>query len=78
VTVDLIVLGDSLVAHVMDGDTVLAYTRLVVGGSAEEEFGVAARAEGLPLSKGHIALQSESHPIQFRRVLLRPLPVSGR
>jgi hypothetical protein len=78
VTVDLIVLGDSLAAHVMDGDTVLAYTDLAVGGATEEEFGVAARAEGLPLSEGYIALQSESHPIQFRQVLLKPLPASGR
>lgn len=78
VTVDLIVLGDSLVAHVMGGDTVLAYTDLVVGGSTESEFGVAARAEGSPLSGGFIALQSESHPIQFRQVLLKPLPASER
>jgi hypothetical protein len=74
VTVDLLVLGDSLIAHVMEGDTVLAYSRPVVGGATVEEFGDPAREDGRPLTGGYIALQSESHPIQFRQVLLRPLP----
>lgn len=78
VTVDLIVLGDSLVAHVIGADTVLAYARLVVGGATEEEFGAAVVAEGSPLTSGYIALQSESHPIQFRQVLLKPLRTDRR
>ena len=76
VTVDLFVLGDSVIAHVMDGDTVLAYSRPVVGGGSVDDFGEAARDEGRPLTEGYIALQSESHPIQFRQVLLRRLPLS--
>ncbi len=74
VTVDLFVLGDSLIAHVMDGDTVLVYSRPVIGGGGVEEFGAAAKEEGRPLTEGYIALQSESHPIQFRQVLLKRLP----
>jgi hypothetical protein len=78
VTLDLLVLGDSLIAHIMDGDTVLTYSRPVVGGATVEEFGEAAREDGHPLTEGYIALQSESHPIQFRQVLIKPLPGSHR
>jgi hypothetical protein len=77
VTVDLLVLGDSLIAHIMERDTVLAYGRPIVGGATVEEFGEPAREDGRVLSGGYIALQSESHPIQFRQVLLRPLPSGG-
>jgi hypothetical protein len=78
VTVDLIVLGDSVVYHVMGGDTVMTYSNLTVGGGTVEDFGEAANDEGRPLSHGYIALQSESHPIQFRQVLLRRLPRPGQ
>ena len=77
VTVDLIVLGDSVVYHVMGGDTVMTYSNLTVGGGTVEDFGEAANDEGRPLSHGYIALQSESHPIQFRQVLLRRLRMPG-
>jgi hypothetical protein len=76
VTLDLFVLGDSLIAHVMDGDTVLAYSRPVVGGASVDEFGEPAMNEGRPLTQGYIALQSESHPIQFRQILIKRLPPS--
>lgn len=74
VTMDLVVLGDSLITHVVNGDTVLTYSRPTVGGGSVEEFGQAAAIEGQPLVGGFIALQSESHPIQFRTVMLKRLP----
>jgi len=74
VTFDLVVLGDSLVAHVMDGDTVLTYAKPVIGGGDVEAFGEGAADEGRALTSGYIALQAESHPIQFRQVLVRRLP----
>ena len=77
VTLDLLVLGDSLIAHVMDGDTVLMYTRPVIGGADSTELAAAGLQDGQPLTGGYIALQSESHPIQFRQVLIRKLPVGG-
>ena len=75
---DLLVLGDSYIAHIMDGDTVLAYSKPVVGGASVEEFGEPGREDGQRLSEGYIALQSESHPIQFRQILLKPLPATVR
>ncbi len=74
VTLDLVVRGASSVVHIMDGDTVMAYTDLVIGGATAEEFGEPASNEGQPLAGGYIAIQSESHPIQFRTIRLRPLP----
>jgi len=74
VTVDLIVRGGTSITHVIDGDTVLTYERPVVGGGAVNGYDEAAKNDGDPLTGGYIALQSESHPIQFRQVLLRALP----
>lgn len=71
VTVDLIVYGDSIVHHVVNGDTVMTYSGPVVGGGVVNGYDPAAKVDGTALRSGYIALQSESHPIQFRSVLLR-------
>jgi hypothetical protein len=76
VTMDLFVRGGADIVHVVEGDTVLAYARPVVGGGSVEEFGNPAADEGRLLTEGYIALQSESHPIQFRKVLLKRLPAT--
>jgi len=77
VTVDLVVLGDSLVRHVIEGDTVLRYTRPVIGGGNVHQADPTVKVDGTPLRSGYIALQSESHPVQFRSVLLRRLDGSS-
>ncbi|XHR96658.1 family 16 glycoside hydrolase [Mucilaginibacter sp. UC70_90] len=53
--------GDSLVVHYVNGEEVLRYQRpqLDPVGSAEE---------GALLKSGTISLQSESHPVEFRKV----------
>jgi hypothetical protein len=73
VTVDLIVRGYSTIHHLVDGDTVLAYSRPVIGGGVVDGYDPAAKVDGTSLTGGYIALQSESHPIQFRRILIREL-----
>jgi hypothetical protein len=70
VTVDIVVLGDSI-THMVNGETVLAYARPVIGGGVVNGFDPAEKVDGRPLTEGFIALQSESHPIQFRQVLVR-------
>lgn len=74
VTLELSVLGDSAIAHIIDGDTVLAYSHPVVGGGVVNGFDPAVKQDGKALTEGYIALQSESHPIQFRQVLIREIP----
>jgi len=45
----------------------------VIGGDAVNDFDEAVKQDGQRLTGGYIALQSESHPIQFRQVLLKNL-----
>jgi len=73
VTFEAVVLGDSLITHIVDGDTVMTYGRPVVGGGVVNGFDPRAKPDGARLTEGYIALQSESHPIQFRRVALQRL-----
>lgn len=74
VTVDLVVRAGDAIAHVVAGDTVLAYNRPVVGGGVVNGYDPAAKVDGTLLTGGYIALQSESHPVQFRKVWIRQLP----
>ena len=67
VAVELIVHGDSIIHHIVNGDTVLTYTKPQTGGEMPEGFPL---AEGTPLKSGYIALQAESHPVEFRKVEL--------
>jgi len=65
VTMEMIVLGDSIAHHVIAGDTIMTYTNITVGGgNVSPEPNV---AKG-PLKEGYISLQSESHPVDFRKV----------
>jgi hypothetical protein len=75
VTAEAIVLGDSIIYHLVDGDTVLTYTHPKIG-EAEGQFKKYflndewLKKSGAPLKEGYIALQAESHPIEFRKVEL--------
>ena len=73
VRVEAIVLGDSVIKHIVNGDTVMTYTAPRMGGGNVNGHDPALKVDGRPLSSGWIALQSEGHPIEFRRVDLRVL-----
>jgi len=62
------VLGDSLVQHIVNGDVVMEYAKPQIGGGNVAEADPSVKQDGTMLTEGHIALQSESHPIQFRTV----------
>lgn len=62
------VFGDSLIRHIVNGDTVLEYSKPQIGGEVVNRFDPAVKQDGKPLTGGYIALQSESHPIDFRKV----------
>lgn len=70
VTAELIVLGDSLVKHIINGDTVLQYSKPQIGGGVVNKYDPAIKQDGKLLSTGYIALQSEGQPIDFRKVEL--------
>ena len=78
------VYGDSLVRHIINGDTVLTYTNAQIGGGfVNQSLGWTAgnivdsafwiSKANTPLTEGHIAFQAESQPVDFRRVELLEL-----
>ncbi len=73
VKAELIVLGDSLITHLINGDTVLQYSHPTMGGGVVQGYDSAVWKEGMALKSGFIGLQSEGQPIDFRRVELRNL-----
>jgi len=60
VTVEIEVRGAERIRHIVEGQVVLEYTAPQLD-------------NGTPLKEGTISLQSESHPVQFRKVELREL-----
>jgi len=70
VNIELIVLGNRIIHHLVDGDTVLSYSRPQVGGEVPEDYPF---PEGTMINTGYIALQAESHGFEFRKVELLDL-----
>ncbi|HEX6070064.1 MAG TPA: DUF1080 domain-containing protein [Longimicrobiaceae bacterium] len=70
VRAEVLVLGDSVVKHIVNGDTVLTYTRPQIGGGTVSGHNPAVKQDGKLLSEGYLALQSEGQPINFRNIRL--------
>ncbi len=81
VNAEVIVLGDSIIHHIVNGDTVLTYEHPTVDHNLTGRFMNWTKEDaadsvqwmqkqGMRLSEGYIALQAESHPIQFRKIEL--------
>jgi len=68
VRAEVMVLGDSVIKHIVNGDTVLTYTKPQIGGGVVNNYDPAFKKDGQLLSSGYISLQSESHPVEFRKV----------
>lgn len=73
VRAEFLVLGDSIVQHKVEGETVIEYTKPEIGGGAVNNFDPKVKVDGTPLTEGFISLQSESHPVEFRKVELLEL-----
>lgn len=73
VTAEFLVLGDSLIQHIMDGEVVLQYSKPQIGGGSVSDYDATQKIDGKLLEQGYIYLQSESHPIDFRKVELYDL-----
>jgi hypothetical protein len=73
VKAELIVLGDSLITHIINGDTVLQYSKPQIGGPVVNRYDPTQKTDGKMLSSGFIALQSEGQPIDFRNVRIMNL-----
>ncbi|MES2332345.1 MAG: DUF1080 domain-containing protein [Bacteroidota bacterium] len=67
---EIIVLGDSLITHIINGDTVLQYSKPQIGGEVVNRYDPKQKQDGKLLDRGFIALQSEGQPVDFRNVRL--------
>jgi hypothetical protein len=75
VKAELIVLGDSCITHIINGDTVLRYSKPQIGGEVVNRFDPAMKQDGKILKSGFIALQSEGQPVDFRNIEIKELSV---
>jgi hypothetical protein len=70
VTAEILVLGSERMEHYINGARVIEYEDMTIGGGSVNGHDPAMKPDGQPLGSGYISLQSESHPVQFRRVEL--------
>jgi hypothetical protein len=70
VRVEVLVHGDELVRHMIDGKTVLEYSKPQIGGGAVSPVDPSIKVDGKPLTAGYISLQAETAPTDFRKVEL--------
>ena len=71
VTVEIEVRGSERIEHRVGGDIVLSYTEPQL--DVQDPDAARLLAGSALLAAGSISLQSESHPVQFRRVEMQPL-----
>lgn len=68
VRVGALVLGDSVIKHIVFNDTVIVYNKPQVGGGNVADADPALLKDGRLLSEGTISIQSESAPTDFRKI----------
>lgn len=71
VKMEVVVLPDSTIHHLIEGDTVISYRYPTVGGDFLPE-GYPVK-EGTKVIQGYIALQAESHHTEFRRIMIQEI-----
>ena len=72
VTVEIEVRGNQLIRHTIDGEAVLEYSQPQLDETDADAKTLIKEGQKM-LSSGTISLQSESHPIDFRKVEIKVL-----
>jgi hypothetical protein len=72
VTAEVEVRGNATIKHKVNGETVLEYEKPQLDDKDADARPLIKNGEKM-LSEGYIALQAESHPVEFRKVELLPL-----
>ncbi len=70
VRAEVLVLGSSVIRHFLEGEVVLEYEMPQMGGGNVAGHDPAYKRDGELLESGYISLQSESHPLEVRKVEL--------
>ena len=73
VVMELEVRGADAVRHLVGGAVVLEYSEPQLDEGDADALRLLALGAPKRLAKGYVALQAESHPLEFRRVELLPL-----
>ena len=70
VRVEVDVRGDELVRHIVEGVTVLEYSKPQMGGGQASPVDPKVKVDGTPMDRGYISIQAETAPIDFRKIEL--------
>jgi Domain of Unknown Function (DUF1080)/Putative esterase len=70
VRAEFVVHGSGMITHYVNGQKVLEYELPQYGGGVVDNFDTTTKPDGTLIEGGYISLQSESHPIDFRKVEL--------
>lgn len=73
VRAEILVLGSGQITHSVNGEKVLEYALPQFGGGGVSNFDPATKPDGTLIEGGYLSLQSESHPIDIRKVELLDL-----
>jgi hypothetical protein len=73
VTIEIEVHGNGIIKHLINGEEVITYSQPQLGGDKHAEALEKAAGDKM-LSEGFICLQSESHPVEFRKIEVMELP----
>jgi Domain of Unknown Function (DUF1080) len=73
VRVEIEVHGADRIVHRIDGNTVLEYGKLEIGGGNVIHHDASVKKDGTPLTEGYLAIQAESAPTQFRKIEIMEL-----
>lgn len=68
VHVEVVVLGDTHIAHLVNGEQVITYTKPQMGGDMANKLNPGVMVEGRMLNSGYITIQAESAAIDFRKI----------
>ncbi len=68
VEVEALVLGDSLIQHILEDKVVMEYRKPTMGGGNVSGYKESAYREGAPVKEGFIAIQAETAPIDFKSI----------
>ncbi len=69
-----VIVDENSITHIIDGELAISYSKPSIGGeyldSASEDI---QAKDGEALTNGYISLQSESHPVEFRKIQILEL-----
>ncbi len=73
VSLEIEVHGNSLIKHIVNDQVVMQYTKPQLDERDTDAKNLIEKNNGLMLSEGYIALQAESHAVQYRKVQIKVL-----